>query len=154
MNVRPCIIAILQEYIARYVHIYKNIYTHINVARNFALFYFLHIYLVFFREVIFFYIYKATVQWHRKRNRRQSNRIKMTCRFQFMSSAHISIIKKKYKKKIGRHKPNPVNPHKVYANPIRWYKEIKNNIGGCLTCKPSYSSWVVEMEKSLRCFVW
>jgi len=28
------------------------------------------------------------------------------------------------RKKLGGHKPNPVNPQKVYVNSIRWYEKI------------------------------
>jgi len=53
----------------------------------------------------------------------------MECLADFsMCQVLIYIIKKrknKYKKKLGGHKPNLVNPHKVYVNPNGWYKEIK-----------------------------
>jgi len=32
-------------------------------------------------------------------------------------------MKKEIQKIWAGHKPNPVNPHKVYVNPIRWYKK-------------------------------
>ena len=77
---------------------------------------------------------KARVQQHKK-GIENSPKVRMSYRFQFMSSAHIYIIKKrknKYKKELGGHKPNPVNPQSV-CQPKRVIQRNKNNTGGCLT---------------------
>jgi len=50
----------------------------------------------------------------------------------------IYIIKKKKKRNIKKelwgHKPNPIDPHKVYAKPNWVIQRNKNNTGGCVTC--------------------
>ena len=73
--------------------------------------------------------YKVRAQWHKQGIKDIS--IKLRSLANSSSTQSIKKGKNIQKKKWG-HKPNLVNPHEFYVNPIGWYEKKINNTNGCL----------------------